>query len=191
VAAYSHIPEGARLFASDKFGGYLIYRSAGSRKVFFDGRSDLYGAEFLKQYARLVQARPGWPEIWARYAFTHALLPNDAPLAAALQQAGWTTVYRDQTATLLASPVAHALVRAASRLIGMHGEYPQFPISPARHRHQWRHGAQERVRHVDIPGFFTAYRGPLPDRRAHARSLTITHAMLQQDFNGIWAIEPF
>jgi hypothetical protein len=103
VAAYSHIPEGARLFAPDKFGGYLIYRSAGSRKVFFDGRSDLYGAEFLRRYGRMVQARPGWREIWDGYGFTHALLPNDAPLGSALQQAGWRTVYRDGTATLLAA----------------------------------------------------------------------------------------
>jgi hypothetical protein len=191
VAAYSHIPDGARLFASDKFGGYLIYRSAGSRKVFFDGRSDLYGAEFLKQYARLVQARPGWPEIWDRYGFTHALLPHDAPLVAALQQAGWTTVYRDQTATLLAIPVAHALVRAASRLIGMHGGEPLELRMSARHRHEWRRGTHECVRHVAIPAFFTARRGPVPDRPAHALSLTITHAMLQQDFNRIWAIEPF
>ena len=51
VAAYPHIPPGARLFAPDKFGGYLIYRSNGALKVFFDGRSDLYGADFLKQYA--------------------------------------------------------------------------------------------------------------------------------------------
>ena len=62
VAAYPHIPPGARLFAPDKFGGYLIYRSNGALKVFFDGRSDLYGAEFLKHYSRLVQVRPGWRE---------------------------------------------------------------------------------------------------------------------------------
>ena len=48
VAAYPHIPAGARLFAPDKFGGYLIYRSNGALKVFFDGRSDLYGADFLQ-----------------------------------------------------------------------------------------------------------------------------------------------
>ena len=27
---------------TDKFGGYLIYRFEGRRKVFFDGRSDFY-----------------------------------------------------------------------------------------------------------------------------------------------------
>jgi hypothetical protein len=99
LAAYPHIPAEARLFASDKYGGYLIYRG---RSVFFDGRSDFYGADFLKHYGRLVQVRPGWREYWDSFCFTHALLPSDAPLLAALTAAGWRTVYRDGTATLLA-----------------------------------------------------------------------------------------
>jgi len=101
VAAYSHIPPDARLFAPDKFGGYLIYRSEGRLKVFFDGRSDLYGAEFLKRYSRLVQARPGWQEYWNSFHFTHALLSPDTPLRGALEQAGWRPVYQDKTAILL------------------------------------------------------------------------------------------
>jgi hypothetical protein len=102
VAAYPYIPGGARLFAPDKFGGYLIYRSNGTLKVFFDGRSDLYGADFLKQYSRLVQVRPGWRAYWDSFHFTHALLPADAPLLPALEQIGWRPVYSDKTATLLA-----------------------------------------------------------------------------------------
>jgi hypothetical protein len=103
VAAYDHVAPGGRLFASDKYGGYLIYRSNGARKVFFDGRSDFYGAEFLKQYGRMVQVRPGWKEYWNSFGFSQALLPNDAPLLQALQLIGWRPVYRDGTATLLAS----------------------------------------------------------------------------------------
>jgi hypothetical protein len=102
VAAYPHIPAGARLFAPDKFGGYLIYRSNGTLKVFFDGRSDLYGADFLKQYSRLVQVRPGWRPYWESFHFTHALVPADAPLLPALEQIGWHPLYQDKTATLLA-----------------------------------------------------------------------------------------
>ncbi|MBZ5620598.1 MAG: hypothetical protein LAQ69_18015 [Acidobacteriia bacterium] len=102
VAAWSHIPVEARLFAPDKFGGYLIYRSNGTRKVFFDGRSDFYGAEFLKQYARMVQVRPGWREYWESFHFSLALMPNDYPLVPALEQIGWQPVYRDGTAILLA-----------------------------------------------------------------------------------------
>jgi hypothetical protein len=101
VAAYPHIPAGARLFAPDKFGGYLIYRSNGTLKVFFDGRSDLYGADFLKQYSRLVQVRPGWRTYWESFHFTHALLPADAPLLPALEEIGWRPIYQDKTATLL------------------------------------------------------------------------------------------
>jgi hypothetical protein len=101
VAAYAHLAPGGRLFAPDKFGGYLIYRSNGARKVFFDGRSDLYGAEFLKQYGRLVQVRPGWQEYWNSYNFTQALLPKDAPLIPALESIGWRRVYQDDTATIL------------------------------------------------------------------------------------------
>jgi hypothetical protein len=102
VAAYSHIPAGARLFAPDKYGGYLIYRSNGAMKVFFDGRSDLYGADFLKQYARMTQVRPGWQALWTPWHFTHALLPNDYPLIPALESSGWKRIYQDGTATLLA-----------------------------------------------------------------------------------------
>lgn len=104
VAAYAHLPEDGRLFATDKYGGYLIYRSAGRRKVFFDGRSDFYGAEFLKQYGRMVQVRPGWREIWEGWQFSHALAPVDSPLAAALEQLGWREIYRDGVAVLLAAP---------------------------------------------------------------------------------------
>jgi hypothetical protein len=108
VTAYAHLPEGGRLFAPDKFGGYLIYRSGGRRKVFFDGRSDFYGAEFLKQYSRMVQVRPGWREIWEGWHFSHALLPNDYPLVPALEQIGWREIYRDGVVTLLAAPeLAH------------------------------------------------------------------------------------
>lgn len=103
VAAYAHIPSGARLFAPDKFGGYLIYRSNGRFPVFFDGRSDLYGAEFLKQYGRAMEVRPGWRAWWDSFHFTHALVPSDSALIEALERTGWTTIFHDKTATLLAA----------------------------------------------------------------------------------------
>jgi hypothetical protein len=103
-AVVAQLPSDARVFAPDNFGGYLIYRFNGQRKVFFDGRSDFYGAGFMKQYLRLVEARPGWQQIASPYHFTHALLPNDNSLAAALTAAGWKAIHKDSTATLLAAP---------------------------------------------------------------------------------------
>ena len=106
VAAARRLPpgDGVRLLAPDKFGGYLIYASAGQRKVFFDGRSDFYGVAFMKDYIKLVEVRPGWDQILNRYSFTHALLPNNYSLIPALAQRGWHETYRDQTATLLVAP---------------------------------------------------------------------------------------
>lgn len=98
------LPPDIRLLAPDKYGGYIIFRYAGARKVFFDGRSDFYGTGFMKQYIRLVEVRPGWQDQVRAFGFTHALLPNDYSLVPALQQLGWTVVFRDDVATLLASP---------------------------------------------------------------------------------------
>jgi hypothetical protein len=95
------LPPDIRLFAPDKYGGYIIFRYGGARKVFFDGRSDFYGSDFMKQYIRLVEVRPGWQDQLRAFGFTHALLPNDYSLLPALQQLGWSIVFRDDVATLL------------------------------------------------------------------------------------------
>jgi hypothetical protein len=58
----------------------------------------------MKQYLRLMEARPGWPETVRVFGFTHALLPTDSPLADALARAGWTNLYKDDVATLLEKP---------------------------------------------------------------------------------------
>lgn len=101
AAAVEQLPAEARLLAPDSFGGYLIYRFNGARKVYADGRSDFYGAGFMKQYLVLMSARPGWQEILRSFRFTHALLPDESALKAALVQAGWVPLHQDGVATLL------------------------------------------------------------------------------------------
>ena len=95
------LPADARIVAPDSFGGYLIYRFDGARKVYFDGRSDFYGAPFMKQYLTLTSVQPGWRDVMRSYGFTHALLATNSPLKAALDDAGWVTLYSDSVATLL------------------------------------------------------------------------------------------
>ncbi|MBS1873119.1 MAG: hypothetical protein JSU00_07880 [Acidobacteria bacterium] len=102
--AVESLPAEARILAPDSFGGYLIYRFNGARKVYFDGRSDFYGIEFMKEYLKLVEVRPGWRDVARRYRFTHALLPVGAPLADALRTGGWRPVYQDDVAALLEAP---------------------------------------------------------------------------------------
>jgi hypothetical protein len=101
VAAAAHLPERGRLFAPDKFGGYLIYRFDGARRVYFDWRSDYYGAEFMKEYVNLVEVRPGWEKIFERYGFTHVLAPPRYSLVGALEAKGWKRLYFDEVSVLL------------------------------------------------------------------------------------------
>jgi hypothetical protein len=95
------LPANARILAPDKYGGYLIYRLNGARKVYFDGRSDFYGAQYMNDYLRIIEVRPGWREEVERIGFTHALLPNRYSLVPALNAAGWKQLYKDDVATLL------------------------------------------------------------------------------------------
>ena len=104
AGAVDRLPNNARLLAPDSYGGYLIYGFDGQRKVYFDGRSDFYGADFMKQYLSLITARPGWQQIAASFRFTHALLPDQSPLKSALLETGWKVLHRDSVATLLEAP---------------------------------------------------------------------------------------
>lgn len=104
AAEVNRLPLQARIFAPDKFGGYLLYKFNGTRKVFFDGRSDFYGAGFLKDYGRIVQVRPGWESLFLPYRCQYALLPKDYSLVGVLQQQGWVRLYQDSTASLLKAP---------------------------------------------------------------------------------------
>jgi hypothetical protein len=99
--AIDKLPQDIRLLAPDLYGGYLIYRFNGGRKVFFDGRSDFYGSDYMKNYLRLIELRPGWQQQLAELGFTHALLPNRYSLVPALEQLGWKRIYSDDVATLL------------------------------------------------------------------------------------------
>ena len=79
---------------------WMIYRFAGKRKVFFDGRSDYYGAQFMKDYLMLPDAKPGWEPYWKQWNFTHALIPKENSLAEVLPMKGWREMGRDESAIL-------------------------------------------------------------------------------------------
>jgi hypothetical protein len=100
-AVVASLPASARIFAPDIFGGYLIYRFDGRRKVFVDGRWDYYGTALMERYLQMFQLRPGWRTEFNRWHFTDALLPPYYPMVDALEANGWRELYRDKTAVLL------------------------------------------------------------------------------------------
>jgi hypothetical protein len=89
------------VFTEDLWGGYLIYREFPRGRVFIDGRSDFYGAEFAGKYIKAMGAQLGWEQYLARYEVETVLVPPDAPLAGALRQSrAWRLVYDDGVALI-------------------------------------------------------------------------------------------
>jgi hypothetical protein len=93
--------EWERVFATDQWGGYLIYRFNGRLKVFIDGRSDFYGQNLLQTYDQVIAIKPGWDGVLNQYDVRFVLIPPDSPLASALQlRADWKRVYSDTRSSL-------------------------------------------------------------------------------------------
>jgi hypothetical protein len=106
AGAVARLDSSARIFSPDYYGGYLIYHFRGARKVFFDGRSDFYGLQFLNVYADVMLLKPGWRPKFQKLGVTHALLPEDHPLREMLECSGWRRLHGDKTAVLLERPAA-------------------------------------------------------------------------------------
>ncbi len=88
-----------KVFNSDEFGDYLIYRGYPDCRVFIDGRLDMYGAERLREYNAVIDFRPGWDRVLQRYGITWIIFEADSRFARFLEQRGeWQLVYRDQVA---------------------------------------------------------------------------------------------
>ncbi len=94
-------PDGP-IFNSYNWGGYLIW-SLPEYPVYVDGRTDLYGDDFLRDYLMVIAARDGWQDVLDRYNVKLALIEPKTALADRLgQNTGWTELYRDEKAVVFA-----------------------------------------------------------------------------------------
>jgi hypothetical protein len=96
---------GARVFTSDEWGDYLLYRFHPRQRVFIDGRSDFYGPDLGRLYLRTAYAHEEWRETLDRYRVAYVLTPRDWPLAAVLRrEPGWRVVDEDKLGVLFTAP---------------------------------------------------------------------------------------
>jgi hypothetical protein len=101
-AALSSVPRSlaAKPVLNDyAFGGYLIFKGV---RPFIDSRAELYGDDFLQQYARIV--RPGPDELKAvlnKYRIEWTIFSSDSPAVAVLDVTpGWRRAYTDAIAVV-------------------------------------------------------------------------------------------
>jgi hypothetical protein len=87
------------VFNDYDFGGYLIFEGV---PVFVDGRIDLYGDDFMRDYAAAVDASDGaLPRLLERYQIAWTLLKPGEPAVDALDHdPGWERVYADASAVV-------------------------------------------------------------------------------------------
>lgn len=101
------------MFNNDGWGGYIIYDSYPRYKVFIDGRSDMYGDGFLKEYLKVASAKIDCEDVLNKYGVTWMLHNANAPICQLLVARGkWKLVYADRTANLLLKdiPENHELI---------------------------------------------------------------------------------
>jgi len=116
---------GTRIFTSDQWGDYLIYRLYPEINVFVDGRSDFYGAAHEQLCQDVWNVRHDWEKKLARFRVDTLLVPAETPLAGALKESvRWRVAYDDGLAIVFrpagGEPVSGL---AANRL-------PENPQSP-------------------------------------------------------------
>lgn len=89
------------IFNEYNWGGYLIWRLYPERKVFIDGRADVYGDAFIFDYLKTYHAERGWRERLDHHRIRTVLIEPHSQLSNLLrEEKGWRTVFEDPGAVI-------------------------------------------------------------------------------------------
>jgi hypothetical protein len=89
------------MFNDDEIGDYLIYRDYPAYKVFFDGRSDMYGTDILKKYYKIINFEPGWEALLNQYGISWIIFDSDSKFSRyLLKESNWKLIYSDRVASI-------------------------------------------------------------------------------------------
>lgn len=89
------------MFNNDEFGDYIIYAAWPEYRVFFDGRSDMYGTEKMKEYFQISQVEPGFDDVIDKYDITWIFFDSQSALSQYLLiRDDWSLIYSDNVANI-------------------------------------------------------------------------------------------
>lgn len=87
------------MFNNDEFGDYIIYATWPDYRVFFDGRSDMYGVDRMKEYFKITNFEPGWEKVIEKYGIDWIIYDANSALSRYLRATqGWRLIYADKVA---------------------------------------------------------------------------------------------
>lgn len=102
VAFLSAHPPPGPIFNSYEWGAYLIWKLYPTVRVFIDGRADVYGDQFLHDFADTYELKDNWQQALDRWHIQTVLVPVDSGLATGLRSTpGWTVCFEDALAVIL------------------------------------------------------------------------------------------
>ncbi|ABL00298.1 hypothetical protein [Pelobacter propionicus] len=97
---------GGNMFDNDEFGDYIIYAAWPEYRVFFDGRSDMYGTERMKEYFSVTNFEPGWERVIETYRIDWFIISAKSALSRYLRAGnGWKLIYADRVAHIFVKEV--------------------------------------------------------------------------------------
>lgn len=70
------------------YGGYLIYRLAPDQKVFIDGRADMYGDLFVRDFLEIYNGGSQWEEKFDKFSIDYVISSKSAPIRQILLSKG-------------------------------------------------------------------------------------------------------
>jgi hypothetical protein len=92
------------IFNNEEFGDYIIYKAWPKYRVFFDGRSDMYGAILGGEYLQVARTLPGWQDVLEKRQVNWVFFNTNSTLSSVLStNPDWELIYSD--------PVARIFVR--------------------------------------------------------------------------------
>ena len=113
------------MFNNDEFGDYIIYAAWPDYRVFFDGRSDMYGTEIMKEYYKISNSEPGWEGVIEKYNIDWIIFDTNSGISRhLLATKGWRLIYADR--------VAHIFTKEIPRYEDLIRRYKDVkPLPPA------------------------------------------------------------
>jgi hypothetical protein len=99
LAKHSHP---GHMFNDYLWGGYMIWKDGPRRKVFIDGRTDVYEyAGVFGDYLHMIHVSPETLFLLRKYSINSCLLTRDNPLGTLLNELpNWRRAYEDKTSVL-------------------------------------------------------------------------------------------
>jgi hypothetical protein len=118
VERHGDLLASSRVFTSDQWADYLIYRLYPRQRVFFDGRSDFYGEALGREFLEIHNGGWRWRELLLKHRVEVVLASPKWALASLLKEdAGWRLLADDGQAVLFQRGAGPSAGSAGSSLM--------------------------------------------------------------------------